>query len=133
MEPAFGPDDIARRLPGDGDALVEARERLAASLRAVGMAAANGATEGQRRDLRRVSSLSRTTRELGTLAGTDLDRHVSASYTARRQRKRRAQVAQLVEHATENRSVGGSIPPLGTIFVALPPFRLLERVVPSLR
>jgi hypothetical protein len=28
---------------------------------------------------------------------------------------RRAQVAQLVEHATENRSVGGSIPPLGTI------------------
>lgn len=29
--------------------------------------------------------------------------------------RRRAQVAQLVEHATENRSVGGSIPPLGTI------------------
>jgi hypothetical protein len=28
---------------------------------------------------------------------------------------RSAQVAQLVEHATENRSVGGSIPPLGTI------------------
>ena len=27
-----------------------------------------------------------------------------------------AQVAQLVEHATENRSVGGSIPPLGTTF-----------------
>src|ERR1700681_4172076 len=27
-----------------------------------------------------------------------------------------AQVAQLVEHATENRSVGGSIPPLGTIY-----------------
>ena len=26
-----------------------------------------------------------------------------------------AQVAQLVEHATENRSVGGSIPPLGTM------------------
>jgi hypothetical protein len=26
-----------------------------------------------------------------------------------------AQVAQLVEHATENRSVGGSNPPLGTI------------------
>jgi hypothetical protein len=26
-----------------------------------------------------------------------------------------AQVAQLVEHTTENRSVGGSIPPLGTI------------------
>ena len=25
-----------------------------------------------------------------------------------------AQVAQLVEHAIENRSVGGSIPPLGT-------------------
>jgi hypothetical protein len=28
-----------------------------------------------------------------------------------------AQVAQLVEHATENRSVGGSIPPLGTISI----------------
>jgi hypothetical protein len=28
-----------------------------------------------------------------------------------------AQVAQLVEHATENRSVGGSIPPLGTITI----------------
>ena len=28
-----------------------------------------------------------------------------------------AQVAQLVEHATENRSVGGSIPPLGTTLV----------------
>ena len=27
-----------------------------------------------------------------------------------------AQVAQLVEHATENRGVGGSIPPLGTTF-----------------
>ncbi len=27
-----------------------------------------------------------------------------------------AQVAQLVEHATENRSVTGSIPVLGTIF-----------------
>ena len=27
----------------------------------------------------------------------------------------RARVAQLVEHATENRSVGGSIPPPGTI------------------
>jgi hypothetical protein len=30
-----------------------------------------------------------------------------------------AQVAQLVEHATENRSVGGSIPPLGTIPLTL--------------
>src|SRR5450631_4467999 len=30
---------------------------------------------------------------------------------------RSAQVAQLVEHATENRSVGGSIPPLGTILL----------------
>ena len=34
--------------------------------------------------------------------------HLSAQVT-------HAQVAQLVEHATENRSVGGSIPPLGTI------------------
>ena len=32
---------------------------------------------------------------------------------------RQAQVAQLVEHATENRSVGGSIPPLGTILSAI--------------
>ncbi len=32
-----------------------------------------------------------------------------------------AQVAQLVEHATENRSVGGSIPSLGT---TLPPQRV---------
>jgi hypothetical protein len=31
-----------------------------------------------------------------------------------------AQVAQLVEHATENRSVGGSIPPLGTIGLSGP-------------
>jgi hypothetical protein len=29
--------------------------------------------------------------------------------------RRQAQVAQLVEHATENRSVGSSILPLGTI------------------
>jgi hypothetical protein len=29
-------------------------------------------------------------------------------------RARRAQVAQLVEHVTENHGVGGSIPPLGT-------------------
>ena len=28
-----------------------------------------------------------------------------------------AQVAQLVEQATENRCVGGSIPPLGTMFL----------------
>ena len=28
-----------------------------------------------------------------------------------------AQVAQLVEHAIENRSVGGSIPPLGTTLI----------------
>jgi hypothetical protein len=33
---------------------------------------------------------------------------------------RHAQVAQLVEHATENRSVGGSIPPLGTIGLSGP-------------
>ena len=29
-----------------------------------------------------------------------------------------AQVAQLVEHVTENHGVGGSIPPLGTIKIA---------------
>jgi hypothetical protein len=37
-----------------------------------------------------------------------------------------AQVAQLVEHATENRSVGGSIPPLGTINLA---FRSKQRTL----
>ena len=31
-----------------------------------------------------------------------------------------AQVAQLVEQRTENPRVGGSIPPLGTIFLKLP-------------
>ena len=37
-------------------------------------------------------------------------------------RGRQAEVAQLVEHATENRSVGGSIPPLGTrVNVSRPP------------
>ena len=37
-----------------------------------------------------------------------------------------AQVAQLVEQATENRCVGGSIPPLGTTdmsFFRLTPFK----------
>jgi hypothetical protein len=34
---------------------------------------------------------------------------------SRRLRRGSARVAQLVEHATENRSVGGSIPPPGTI------------------
>ena len=43
-----------------------------------------------------------------------------------------AQVAQLVEHATENRSVGGSIPPLGTIFYkVLFSSRACSRRVPS--
>ena len=39
-----------------------------------------------------------------------------------------AQVAQLVEHAIENRSVGGSIPPLGTItrVLLVLRFRFLE-------
>jgi hypothetical protein len=31
-----------------------------------------------------------------------------------------AQVAQLVEHVTENHGVGGSIPPLGTIVKSIP-------------
>ena len=38
---------------------------------------------------------------------------------------RDAQVAQLVEHATENRSVGGSIPPLGTNFL---PYHILKQL-----
>jgi hypothetical protein len=48
-----------------------------------------------------------------------LDKPFGATYNAARSPRRQgapgAQVAQLVEHATENRSVGGSIPPLGTI------------------
>src|SRR5665213_2719311 len=43
-----------------------------------------------------------------------------------------AQVAQLVEHATENRSVGGSIPPLGTIYIQ-PLFRSAISRVNDLR
>jgi hypothetical protein len=35
-----------------------------------------------------------------------------------------AQVAQLVEHVTENHGVGGSIPPLGTTIATL---RLVDR------
>jgi D-serine deaminase-like pyridoxal phosphate-dependent protein len=38
----------------------------------------------------------------------------------------RAQVAQLVEHVTENHGVGGSIPPLGTIFDLTTPALLLD-------
>ena len=43
-----------------------------------------------------------------------------------------AQVAQLVEHAIENRSVGGSIPPLGTIlmFISLYLNHLAFEIVP---
>jgi hypothetical protein len=48
-----------------------------------------------------------------------LDRPQSSLYNARRGANIRfaagAQVAQLVEHVTENHGVGGSIPPLGTI------------------
>ena len=58
---------------------------------------ADGAGRGARRPRRRVDCR----RRLGYLGATNAP---SA-----------AQVAQLVEHATENRSVGGSIPPLGTI------------------
>ena len=44
---------------------------------------------------------------------------------------RGAQVAQLVEHATENRSVGGSIPPLGTIKLnGLPTLRAIPDLSP---
>ena len=48
-----------------------------------------------------------------------LDRPQPSLYNARRRANLRfaagAQVAQLVEHVTENHGVGGSIPPLGTI------------------
>ena len=42
-------------------------------------------------------------------------------------RPKRARVAQLVEHATENRSVGGSIPPPGTISSLIPATNLAAR------
>jgi hypothetical protein len=53
------------------------------------------------------------------LAGSVLDSADSSLYNARALLSgpfglTGAQVAQLVEHAIENRSVGGSIPPLGT-------------------
>ena len=47
---------------------------------------------------------------------TGLDKSIILIYTPHRVgRKAHAQVAQVVEHATENRSVGGSNPSLGTI------------------
>src|ERR1700730_13762215 len=51
----------------------------------------------------------------GTVSGR-VDRARRPDYKPRSRPLRlgSAQVAQLVEHATENRSVGGSIPPLGT-------------------
>jgi hypothetical protein len=36
----------------------------------------------------------------------------------------------LVEHATENRSVGGSIPPLGTIFASSIDDELIQQLKP---
>lgn len=52
-----------------------------------------------------------------------LDRRGHSSYTQHRSgalrgggEKDSAQIAQLVEHTTENCGVGGSNPPLGTIF-----------------
>ena len=43
-----------------------------------------------------------------------------------------AQVAQLVEHATENRSVGGSIPSLGTISTSEDQLPLAPRMIGGL-
>ncbi len=53
----------------------------------------------------------------GLIAGRAWAKHPPP--TRSRLRPGDAQVAQLVEHATENRSVGGSIPPLGTILKSL--------------
>ena len=50
-------------------------------------------------------------------------RRLSASIGARLRLRRNAQVAQLVEHVTENHGVGGSIPSLGTIFFKKSPSR----------
>ena len=50
-----------------------------------------------------------------------LDSTVPTHYNARlfSVLSQNAQVAQLVEHATENRSVAGSIPALGTIILPI--------------
>ena len=53
------------------------------------------------------------------VTGARLDSAKSSLYNAAARKARRrglfgAQVAQLVEHVTENHGVGGSIPPLGT-------------------
>jgi hypothetical protein len=50
----------------------------------------------------------------GRVDTADLADYKPALPTRSGQMPKIAQVAQLVEHATENRSVGGSIPPLGT-------------------
>src|SRR5579872_1383095 len=48
--------------------------------------------------------------------GQQRDRRLGEPFAAEAQSSGpRAQVAQLVEHVTENHGVGGSIPPLGTI------------------
>src|SRR6185295_5041702 len=65
----------------------------------------------------------------------------SAALQGARDVPRAAQVAQLVEHVTENHGVGGSIPPLGTIiifndfpsFLAVRPGRFAERSAGVLR
>jgi hypothetical protein len=61
-------------------------------------------------------------RSAGEVAFGVLDRALLSTYKVAacvglRELPRYAQVAQLVEHATENRSVGGSIPPLGTMLL----------------
>ncbi len=54
-------------------------------------------------------------RRRGPGAGTGLDSIPDISYKRPSVYGTLAQVAQLVEHVTENHGVGGSIPPLGTI------------------
>ena len=65
------------------------------------------------------SSQKRIARRFHRLLETPLDTPKSNLYKPRHSRSSTgatdAQVAQLVEHATENRSVAGSIPALGTI------------------
>ena len=68
----------------------------------------------------RTSADARTTsfRRLGNLTQRERwTRRAADAYSRRAAPPRRlnAQVAQLVEHVTENHGVGGSIPPLGTI------------------
>ena len=77
------------------------------------------AARGRLRQSRPAPAVIRTTLLGGVIR---LDSPAYIAYKPSRARLTRAfgaQVAQLVEHMTENHGVGGSIPPLGTIYFLL--------------